>query len=97
MIPIWRLFNLRYSRNCSLHTIFLLIYPQDVNVWLEDSDNAQSLSEINGILELMYDVQSDTDAKEQEATIALDNYKEGIKLSFFIHSGDAYFTHFQPH
>ena len=64
---------------------------------MANPENAKNLSQVDGILELMYDVQSDTDAKEQEATIALDNYKEGIKLSFFIHSGDAYFTHFQPH
>ena len=34
----------------------------------------QDLSEVSGILDQMYAVQGDTDAKEQEATIELDNY-----------------------
>ena len=50
-------------------------------MWLEeDPANAQALSEEEGILDLMYDVQGDTDAKEQEATIVLDNYEDGMKL-----------------
>ena len=34
----------------------------------------QDLSEVSGILDQMYAIQDDTDAKEQEATIELDNY-----------------------
>ena len=50
-------------------------------MWLEeDPANVQALSEEEGILDLMYDVQGDTDAKEQEATIVLDNYEDGMKL-----------------
>ena len=56
------------------------MYVQDVNDWLGNSENAQSLSEVDGILDIMYNVQADTDAKEQEATIELDNYEEGRKL-----------------
>ena len=37
----------------------------------------QDLSEVPGILDQMYAVQGDTDAKEQEATIELDNYEDG--------------------
>ena len=50
---------------------------QDANVWLETPENAQDLSEVPGILDQMYAVQGDTDAKEQEATIELDNYEDG--------------------
>ena len=49
-------------------------------MWLEDPLNAQTLSEEEGILDIMYDVQSETDAKEQEATIVLDNYEDGMHL-----------------
>ena len=49
-------------------------------MWLGNSTNAQDLGDVDGIFELMYAVQADTDAKEQEATIALDNYEEGMKL-----------------
>ena len=52
---------------------------QDVNIWLEeDPQNVQDLSEVAGILELMHDIQGDTDAKEQEATIELENLENGI-------------------
>ena len=52
---------------------------QDVNLWLEeDPENVLDLSEVAGILELMGDIQDDTDAKEQEATIELENLEDGI-------------------
>ena len=43
-------------------------------MWLEKPENAQDLSEVDGILELMQNVQATTEAKEQDATTALENY-----------------------
>ena len=42
-------------------------------MWLEDPKNAQDLSEVDGILEIMQNVQATTDAKEQDARTALEN------------------------
>ena len=38
----------------------------------------QDLSEVSGILELMHDIQDDTEAKKHEATIELENLEDGI-------------------